>query len=550
MTVAIYVSDEKDASTIIPWGIKFAHADHTDLMVVCPQRSVSKAVWTDLKKEDQTDNKVHQAVFEAIGRQSRDVVILKEDVAKGAASSSDLTRVAITVREIAAPAPAQSFAEEIASSGITLLLMSAPQDIGSAATRESWRRQLFEQAPCETAFLRGPAPDENRPFRVLIGTDGDPETEVAIQRARQLAQTFSGTVTLLYVRPDDDLVAREVADRQLEKLLKRVSEKRRSLFEPKVALANTLIQGIQQQELDEYSVVMVGSEKPRILRSVFRGLSAQKDEPAPYTILAIRESVPMASRFWGHVQALLRQVVPQLDRDQRVELLTRLSTNSRFDFDFIALISLSTLIAGLGLIRNSASVVIGAMLVAPLMSPLIGAGFALIQGNVLLIRSAMRSVLLGFAVAFAIGIVLGLVIPGIELSNAEISSRGHPNLLDLIVALASGVAAAYATGRPNLVSALPGVAIAAALVPPIATAGITFSCLEFTLSAGALLLFLTNIVAIILGTTMAFWAIGITPRQYKSKDGPAPRIWPRYWFFAFVVISFILAVLMEFIPKE
>ena len=130
----------------------------------------------------------------------------------------------------------------------------------------------------------------------------------------------------------------------------------------------------------------------------------------------------------------------------------------------------------------------------------------------------------------------------------ELQARNNPNLLDLIVALVSGIAGAYAWGRPNLFSALPGVAIAAALVPPIATSGIALSCLSFQLSLGSLLLFLTNIVTIILGCTIVFWAVGIEARKSKKSKGDsrAERQWPRYFLLVFVLLSLILAAVMPY----
>ena len=218
--------------------------------------------------------------------------------------------------------------------------------------------------------------------------------------------------------------------------------------------------------------------------------------------------------------------------------------NSQFNFDFGALISLSTLIAALGLVRDSGAVVIGAMLVAPLMTPLVAMGFALVQGNLKLIRSALRSVSWGFAIALLIGASIGLMLrlfaPGLEISE-QMADRGSPNFLDLVVALASGVAAAYAMGRPNLISALPGVAIAAALVPPIATSGLALTMGDLTLAGGASLLFFTNIVAIVLGTAITFWCVGISTR---ISEGRPAQIWPRYWLIGFVVLSILLTLEM------
>ena len=124
-------------------------------------------------------------------------------------------------------------------------------------------------------------------------------------------------------------------------------------------------------------------------------------------------------------------------------------------------------------------------------------------------------------------------------------ARDLPNFIDLIVALASGVAAAYAMGRPHLVSALPGVAIAAALVPPIATAGLAVPLGSWTLAGGASLLFFTNVIAIVLGTAITFWAVGIST-YVDTKHGQKVRNWPRYWFAGFVVISCLLAAEMTY----
>ena len=114
------------------------------------------------------------------------------------------------------------------------------------------------------------------------------------------------------------------------------------------------------------------------------------------------------------------------------------------------------------------------------------------------------------------GIVLGICVPQHSLTS-EILARGNPNILDLLVALVSGIAGAYAMARPNLSAALPGVAIAAALVPPIASSGIAMAMGNMDVSMGALLLFGTNVVAIILSTAAALYAVGIRPRSDQAQ---------------------------------
>ena len=143
-------------------------------------------------------------------------------------------------------------------------------------------------------------------------------------------------------------------------------------------------------------------------------------------------------------------------------------------FDFFALMFLATTIAGLGLIQNSTAVVVGAMLVAPLMTPIVGVGLGLVQGNIVLVRYAAQSIAWGAGLALVVGLSLGLLLPLPELTT-ELAARGGPSLLDLGVAVLSGCAGAYAMSRPNLSAALPGVAIAAALVPPLASLGIVLA---------------------------------------------------------------------------
>jgi uncharacterized membrane protein len=192
------------------------------------------------------------------------------------------------------------------------------------------------------------------------------------------------------------------------------------------------------------------------------------------------------------------------------------------------------------------------------MTPIAGVGLGVAHGNSFLTRIALRTALRGFATAMLIGVLFGWCVqvlswtgwPGPLISGAdtasmqfprEMETRTHPQFYDLLIALASGTAAAYAMGRPNLFSALPGVAIAAALVPPIATSGIALAHGDFVKGGGALLLFVTNMVAIILGTSLAFRAVGVR----SQKEGQAVAAWPRYSLLLLVMLSILVTVMME-----
>ena len=544
MTVALYIANAKVASSLVSWGVRFAHAEHTDLLVICPKRSKGKTEWEEIESLECSDSAIHKAVHGALALQDQDRITRRQDVEQGVAST-DLGKVLVEVKDFCAPTPEAALPEALAGKGVSLLLVPAGELSKTDSDSDSAVKSIFNNSPCNACLIRGEAPPTGDPLRILVATHRHAEIDLELRRARQLAQTSNGQVTVLYVRPDDDEVAPRVARRNLDRIVHSIPGPY-EIFDRKIKLADSMLEGIQSEDLNAYDLVMVGTRRSKTIRQVFGGLVDEPDKPFVTAVLNMRDGIPMTTQLWSRFQSWCRSKVPQLEREQRVELVDRLHNNSTFDFDFVALISLSTLIASLGLIRNSAAVVIGAMLVAPLMTPLVGVGFALIQGNVKLIRNAMRSVIYGFAVGFGISVLLGLLIPGITENgqlNSEMIGRCEPNLLDLVVALVSGIAAAYATGRPNLVGALPGVAIAAALVPPIATSGMVFSLGQFSLSWGAFLLFFTNIVAIVLGTTIAFWAIGINA-VVKQSDGRPEHVWPRYWFFAFVIISFLLAAIL------
>lgn len=215
---------------------------------------------------------------------------------------------------------------------------------------------------------------------------------------------------------------------------------------------------------------------------------------------------------------------PPLDREDRIKLVDSLTEGSRWSMNFGVMLGCSVIIACLGLLQDSVAVIVGAMLVAPMMTPLIGAGLALVHGNHRLLGQAMRAILKGAAVSLALGVLLRWTTPGQELT-LQVSMRGAPNLLDLAIAFFAGVAAGYAVARPQLSGALPGVAISVALVPPLAASGIALGSGDWLVSMGALLLFATNMVAIALGSALVFRLHGIvTPESRLGAKLTMKRI--------------------------
>jgi uncharacterized hydrophobic protein (TIGR00271 family) len=191
------------------------------------------------------------------------------------------------------------------------------------------------------------------------------------------------------------------------------------------------------------------------------------------------------------------------------------------------MLSLSTAIATFGLLQASTAVVIGAMLVAPLMTPMIGLAAALVTGRPRRAVSSAVMVILGAAWVVALGVVLSLVAPGSGdvAMNPEVQARTAPTLLDLLVALAAGAVGAYAMSDRRVAAALPGVAIAVALVPPLSAVGICLAAGLLPDAAGALILFATNFVAIVVAGALMFIAVGYGRLDRLGKDISFARTW-------------------------
>jgi uncharacterized hydrophobic protein (TIGR00271 family) len=173
---------------------------------------------------------------------------------------------------------------------------------------------------------------------------------------------------------------------------------------------------------------------------------------------------------------------------------------------FWIMLTLSSIIASAGVIADSTATVIGAMIIAPLSTPILGVGLGIAKLDAGLSRRSVLYVALGSILAIAIGAVFSILLPGGVnlLANSQIAGRTSPGLTDLLAALATGVAGAVAMSRRDVASVLPGVAIAISLVPPLAVAGVCLGQGAFGLAVGALLLFLSNWLALVLIGAMVF----------------------------------------------
>lgn len=390
--------------------------------------------------------------------------------------------------------------------------------------------RIMQSVPCDVAVVRGRKlkgirrvlddvaavragkPKEIR--RVLVPVAGGPNATLALDMALSLSEEVQ--VTALYVaREARGQAGISLGREHLETALKPwAGEERLSL---KVRPAPAITEGILAEASSDYDLVLIGASQESFLdRVLFGNVPRTVATRAPVPVVVVRRGAGVVGVLLQRMGRWLFEALPTLSMAEQVEAYKIIRRGARPDVDFFVMMALAAAIATLGLLINNPAVIIGAMLVAPLMSAVLGIGLGVVQGDLRFLRLAGEALLQGMALAVGVGLLMALTVPGIS-PTAEILSRTRPNLLDLAVALASGAAGAYALCRKDVSAALPGVAIAAALLPPLTTIGIGLALGNGPIAGGASLLFLTNLVAISIAGGLIFFWLGFRPDPGERK---------------------------------
>jgi uncharacterized hydrophobic protein (TIGR00271 family) len=191
---------------------------------------------------------------------------------------------------------------------------------------------------------------------------------------------------------------------------------------------------------------------------------------------------------------------------------------------FWVLLALASVIAAAGVVADSTATVIGAMIVAPLMTPILGAVYSVALADARNLARSVALIVSGSALVVLLGVVFGVLTP-VDITaetSSQVAGRVSPRLVDLIAALATGAVGAFALVREDVSDTLPGVAIAISLVPPLAVVGLTLESGTGSESLGALLLFLTNVGAILLSGLAVMWLYRVH-RASVAAEPASPR---------------------------
>jgi uncharacterized hydrophobic protein (TIGR00271 family) len=315
-------------------------------------------------------------------------------------------------------------------------------------------------------------------------------------RQRQRAEVTIGNV-------EDEIGAKagQAGERAIRRLLHDAACDE-NLFQIKVVTDRLKHRGIIEL-FEDQDLVVIGADGAH-------HVSPLKQSLGDATVATIKRTPPLRLRA-------LADWLPRINPADYADLVHDLTQGSIWGPDFIGMLGMASAIASLGLLQNSPAVVIGSMLLAPLMTPIIGYGLAVQQANRKLARHCRLTIQLGFLLTLAVSFLIGIITPSGETLSEEVLARGGPNILDLFIAVFAAGAATFAMARPNIVGAIAGVAIATALVPPVCSIGISLASAELQNALGAFVLFVTNLIAIIVVSSLTFKLLGVTHLRVQRR---------------------------------
>lgn len=206
-----------------------------------------------------------------------------------------------------------------------------------------------------------------------------------------------------------------------------------------------------------------------------------------------------------------------IDENGKAAAVRTLMEASTPSFDFFYFVGLSVAMATLGLLINSPSIVIGSMLIAPLLYPILGLALGLVMSNQGVLGRSVVTLVKSVVVTLVVSTGVTLFFGHGEVTT-EIASRIEPTILHFLVAVVAGAAVAYALARPDWSETLPGVAISVALIPPLSVVGVGLAMFNMEVIAGATVMFLMNLVGIIFAAMVSFSLMNLYEKQHIAES--------------------------------
>jgi len=409
-------------------------------------------------------------------------------------------------------------------------LVVVGMDVGADGQRFSpIADAVIDAAHCAVLAVRPGSGDTIE--RVVAGVDGASSALDAAGLAAVVAHGLSTPLSLIHAR--NASMSRVYAASVLARAETAVSD----LVEPDTELVDAThpAQGINARSRSS-DLLFVAAPHRRGIASIVSGGTLDQTLRHNAAHVAVLTRQPTERRRpLQRFRSWLRSLRPALTPLERESVRWRARANAPLTADYMILLGVSAILASFGLLQNSTAVVIGAMLVAPLLGPLAAASTGLVNARLDVLGRAVFTLTAGTLGSAALALVVGAVVPT-DAPTEQMLLRGSPTLIDLGVAVAAGVVGAYATARKDIPAALAGVAIAAALVPPICTTGLALGLGDYDLAAGSLLLFTVNTISVVMVGAAVLWWMGLRPDDGQHRRAP--------WLAAItaIVLAFVMVI--------
>jgi len=206
-----------------------------------------------------------------------------------------------------------------------------------------------------------------------------------------------------------------------------------------------------------------------------------------------------------------------IEEKDKAAVVRKLMESSTPNFDFFYLVGLSVVMATLGLLADSPSIVIGSMLIAPLLYPILGVALGLVMSNVEVLGRSMLTLMKSLVIALLLSILATLLF-GDGFVTSEMAARIDPSLIHFVVAVVAGAAVSFALAQPEWSETLPGIAISVALIPPLAVVGTGIAMLDMSVITGSLVMLLMNLFGIIFSAMVSFSLMNLYEKQHIAES--------------------------------
>lgn len=372
-------------------------------------------------------------------------------------------------------------------------LVTAFPKLAASEEKKQAMLRLLKTAPCQTIGLLYGEHLPSQVKRALVVPTGYRDDRTASRFANSLRQRLDAEVTLGVIEDTSGAQPGKAGTNYLRSILHEESLDEHD-FEVKVIASEYKRKGLLELS-EDHDLILTGINFLVPLQQLQEALGNT-------TVAVVKTSRLLSKRAFT-------DWLPHINPADHADLRVTLRLGSIWGPDFIAMLGLASAIASLGLLQDSPAVVIGSMLLAPLMTPMIGLGFALRQASIRMAHLCGGAIVRGFLLTLVVSFLIGVITPTGDTLPDEVLARGAPNILDLLIAVFAAAAATFALARPNIAGAIAGVAIATALVPPVCSVGISLGLGEWLNAFGAGALFFTNLIAIIVMSSFTFRLLGV-----------------------------------------